>query len=189
MDILIRIVLGGALLVVLRLGLKMARNQAGRGVISGYNVARATFQILLGLTLAWYVISPQTIPNILTLELPNELQFISFLVCISGMVLRGWCQHVLGKQWSADISLAQDHTLVTWGPYGVIRHPMYASYLLIAPSLFALTGNWLVGIFAGSYAILSILRIPAEERLLHQHFGQVYEDYRLCIGRLFPLFR
>jgi protein-S-isoprenylcysteine O-methyltransferase Ste14 len=35
----------------------------------------------------------------------------------------------LGRQWRVDAGLTADHKLVTVGPYGVVRHPIYASML------------------------------------------------------------
>jgi len=67
---------------------------------------------------------------------------------------------------SATIELAQDHRVISSGPYAVVRHPMYASgslFLLSTP--FALGSYWGLAPFAATMPFL-IWRLVDEERFL-----------------------
>lgn len=77
--------------------------------------------------------------------------------------------------------------IVTWGAYGHIRHPFYASFLLFfiggllfLPSLFTL-----VALVYG-FIILNRTAAREEKRLSASEFGQEYVDYIARTGRFFP---
>jgi protein-S-isoprenylcysteine O-methyltransferase Ste14 len=77
---------------------------------------------------------------------------------------------------SATIEIAKDQTVVSTGPYAIVRHPMYAgATLLFIGSPLALGSCW--GLFA-FVAILPVLiwRLLDEERLLTQELPG-YTDY------------
>lgn len=99
-----------------------------------------------------------------------------------------WRSHVdLGRNWSAIPRVRQEHSLVTHGVFGRIRHPMYAAHWLWAVAQALLLGNWVAG-----YALLVafvpfyLVRVPLEERLMLDHFGQEYQDYMDRTGRVLP---
>jgi protein-S-isoprenylcysteine O-methyltransferase Ste14 len=71
-------------------------------------------------------------------------------------------------------------TLVTWGPYAWLRHPMYLAFLamLVATGLIASAGVKLVAAIA-LYVLGSELRIAAEEHELEESFPGEYARYRL----------
>ena len=73
------------------------------------------------------------------------------------------------------------------GPYGFIRHPAYAGYLLITLGL-AIGYSSLIGLVAILVLLLpSVLyRMNVEEKLLHEHFGESYHRYANRIKRLLP---
>jgi protein-S-isoprenylcysteine O-methyltransferase Ste14 len=87
---------------------------------------------------------------------------------------------------SATIELAQDHRVISTGPYAIVRHPMYASgciFLLGTP--FALGSYWGLVPFAATMPFL-IWRLVDEERFLAQRLPG-YTDYqRLVPYRLIP---
>jgi protein-S-isoprenylcysteine O-methyltransferase Ste14 len=87
-----------------------------------------------------------------------------------------------------------DDSLVTHGPYGLVRHPQFLSAIgitffgiqLFNPAEFFYTGygslgtNWIL--FTCALWTLSIL----EDRELAAHFGSQYEEYAGRVPRLFP---
>jgi protein-S-isoprenylcysteine O-methyltransferase Ste14 len=68
------------------------------------------------------------------------------------------------------------HEVVTKGPYGYVRHPLYAANLLILPSAALMLGSW----FGVAATILPagalILRTALEDRELHRSLDG-YADY------------
>jgi protein-S-isoprenylcysteine O-methyltransferase Ste14 len=99
-----------------------------------------------------------------------------------------WRSHTdLGKCWSVTLKLNQDHELIVKGVYQYMRHPMYASFFLLAISQALLLNNWLAGGAAfPAVALLYLLRVPNEEKMMMEHFGEEYLAYRRNTNALFP---
>lgn len=74
------------------------------------------------------------------------------------------------------IQTERGHTVVSSGPYAVIRHPLYAGALLFFASTALLLGSWFG--LAGALALggLLILRTALEDRELHRSL-EGYADY------------
>lgn len=102
-----------------------------------------------------------------------------------------WRSHRdLAANWSPSLEISAEHALVTEGVYRSIRHPMYASYWLWSLAQALLLPNWIAG--GGSLAAflaLYGLRVPAEERMMRDHFGAEYDAYARRTGRIFPRLR
>jgi protein-S-isoprenylcysteine O-methyltransferase Ste14 len=96
----------------------------------------------------------------------------------------------LGANWSPSLEIGAQHTLVTRGVYGTIRHPMYGSHLLWSLAQGLLLQNWIAG-FAGlgTFLPMYLVRIPREEQMMLDHFGDAYRDYRARTGRIVPRLR
>ena len=87
---------------------------------------------------------------------------------------------------SATIEVAANQTVVSTGPYSIVRHPMYASaVLLLIGTPLALGSYW--GLIALAVILPSLLwRILDEERLLHEQLPG-YADYQKKVGyRILP---
>jgi protein-S-isoprenylcysteine O-methyltransferase Ste14 len=55
----------------------------------------------------------------------NIMRLIGFVLSFLGFILMNWSVMVLGRQFSVDVTIQDDHKLVTKGPYKYIRHPRY----------------------------------------------------------------
>jgi protein-S-isoprenylcysteine O-methyltransferase Ste14 len=99
-----------------------------------------------------------------------------------------WRSHVdLGRNWSALVEIRQEHTLVTGGVYRRIRHPMYAAHWLWAVAQVLLLQNWIAGpALLVFFLPLYWLRVPREEQLLLDQFGDEYRAYMSHTGRIIP---
>lgn len=84
----------------------------------------------------------------------------------------------LGRNWSATVTLKQDHTLTRGGPYRIVRHPIYTGILLAVLGTAVADGEWrgLLALAAVLVAFLWKLRI--EERFMLEAFGEEYARYR-----------
>jgi protein-S-isoprenylcysteine O-methyltransferase Ste14 len=93
----------------------------------------------------------------------------------------------LGRNFSATLKIREAHQLVTTGVYRFVRHPMYASFFLLALAQFLLLPNWLVDIAGLSGAgILFAFRIEREEQMMIEQFGDVYRSYMTRTKRVIP---
>jgi protein-S-isoprenylcysteine O-methyltransferase Ste14 len=109
-------------------------------------------------------------------------------VVFAGAIFMLWRSHVdLGRNWSATLRITGQHSLVTSGVYRRIRHPLYTTHLLWAIAQGLLLSNWLAG---WAFLMLSIplyvIRIPKEEKMMLEHFGEEYRQYMSRTGRLIP---
>ncbi|MBB5574409.1 protein-S-isoprenylcysteine O-methyltransferase Ste14 [Rhizobium paranaense] len=93
----------------------------------------------------------------------------------------------LGKNWSITLEIREKHQLVSSGPYALVRHPMYTSFLLMGLGQAFLLSNWVVGL-AGllGFAVLYFLRVDKEERMMSEYFGPEYRAYMDRTKRIIP---
>lgn len=108
----------------------------------------------------------------------SYLAAFGILVAVSGVCFAIWARRHLGGNWSGRIMLKKGHTLVTTGPYSIVRHPIYTGI-----AGFALGGFVALGDIFGLFVLLGtliccFLRIKAEERLMQENFGKEYVDYK-----------
>ena len=102
-----------------------------------------------------------------------------------------WRSHRdLGKNWSPSLEISAQQTLITYGVYRTIRHPMYASGWLLSLVQALLLQNWVAGP-AGVVAFLPLyfVRVPREEQMMLDHFGDDYRSYAAQTGRIVPRLR
>ena len=93
----------------------------------------------------------------------------------------------LGRNWSISLEIREQHSLVSSGPYALVRHPMYTSFLLMGIGQALLLSNWIVGL-AGliGFAILFFLRVDKEEHMMLANFGPQYRAYMERTKRIIP---
>jgi protein-S-isoprenylcysteine O-methyltransferase Ste14 len=133
-----------------------------------------------------YLFFPQQISSC-NVGLAVWLRWASVAVAVAALALLGWADHYLGNNLSVTLEIKDGHTLITGGPYRWIRHPLYASALLFFPALSLISANWFVGVcFVGGIGILVASRIPREEKMLAEKFGDRYHEYIKRTGCLLP---
>jgi protein-S-isoprenylcysteine O-methyltransferase Ste14 len=77
--------------------------------------------------------------------------------------------------------------IVTYGAYGRIRHPFYASFILALLSALVFCPNWgTLLTLAHGLIILNITAAREEKRLCASEFGSDYVEYMRRTGRFFP---
>jgi protein-S-isoprenylcysteine O-methyltransferase Ste14 len=105
--------------------------------------------------------------------------------------LRGfwWTQIHLDTQWSAQLQLKENHHLVTSGPYAYIRHPLYVSMFGWCIALPLLTANWIFLVICALTCAALLWRVPKEEQMMLEAFGDEYKAYMEHTGRFAPKFQ
>ncbi len=122
----------------------------------------------------------------LDFPLPFWLRWAGFALGLAGLGLWTWTHVALGTLWSAQLQLRANHRLVTSGPYSRVRHPMYTAILVWVTSLGFVIANWVPIIFAVSVAVILVARVPREEQMMIERFGDEYREYMKRTGRLLP---
>ena len=99
-----------------------------------------------------------------------------------------WRSHVdLGRHWAPVLQIRDEQPLVTRGVYGHIRHPMYAAHWLWGIAQALLLWNWLAGpAMLVTFLPLYLVRVPREERMMRDHFGDEYRSHVKRTGRIIP---
>ena len=121
-----------------------------------------------------------------TLPLPLWLRWMGVGVGVVAACLLIWTFRSLGTNLTDTVVTRKDHTLVTSGPYRVVRHPFYvASTLAIAANALA-TANWFIGLTGGLVVVLLVIRTATEEAQLMKRFGDAYVTYMKRTGRFLP---
>ncbi len=78
---------------------------------------------------------------------------------------------------AGTIAVARDQTVVTTGPYSLVRHPMYAAALLLFLAAPLALGSWWALPLVIPLAAILVARVLDEERLLVEDLPG-YRDYR-----------
>ena len=118
--------------------------------------------------------------------LPLWARFAGIVLGLVGFMIFWNAHQALGKHFSTHLKLLPRHLLIQSGPYRRVRHPMYAVEILLCIAATLISANLLVGIVNLALAVLICARIPREERMLIERFGNAYRRYRHTTGKLFP---
>jgi protein-S-isoprenylcysteine O-methyltransferase Ste14 len=118
-------------------------------------------------------------------QAPGAAFFLGAALMAASVLLLWRAHSDLGRGWTTAMSV---HTeLVDTGVYRYIRHPIYAAILIWALAQPLLLHNWIGG-FAGLAAVIPFIaiRLPYEETMLKEHFGEAYHLYIRRTGAILP---
>ncbi len=93
----------------------------------------------------------------------------------------------LGRQYSAEVTIQENHKLITFGPYRVIRHPRYLGILLLTVGASLVFRTWAALVLFPIVLALILWRIRDEEALMEREFGEAWRVYCRRSWRLLPL--
>lgn len=122
-----------------------------------------------------------------------NLNWLREAFVFTGLAILSWGAYfnikgrfALGKNWSNQIKIYNDHSFVSDGPYKIVRHPLYASiiWMFLGASLVYL--NYL-SFFINIFIFIPFMyyRAKQEELLLAEEFNN-YNSYRQKTGMFFP---
>ncbi|MGL5439492.1 MAG: methyltransferase family protein [Filifactoraceae bacterium] len=109
------------------------------------------------------------------------------------MIAVGAAINILGRlqlkeNWANHIKIYEEHSLVNYGIYKLVRHPLYASIMLMLFGGSIAYRNWV------SFLLILFIFIPfmyyrakQEEMLLEEEFEE-YKEYKRTVGMFFPKF-
>ena len=117
----------------------------------------------------------------------QAVYLVGVILFILGLVIRWTAIIHLGRFFTVNVAIAEDHQLITTGPYRYVRHPSYTGTLLI----FLGFGLCMVNIFSILAVFLPIAaaflwRMHVEEAALREAFGHRYVSYAASTSRLIP---
>jgi protein-S-isoprenylcysteine O-methyltransferase Ste14 len=114
------------------------------------------------------------------------LQWVGVVLTVLGIVFTFWARFHIGRNWSGQVVIKEQHELIRSGPYAWVRHPIYTGLLS------ALLGTALV--LGEVRALLALLlatfhfyrKAKREEGFMSQEFGEQYAEYRRHTAMLVP---
>jgi protein-S-isoprenylcysteine O-methyltransferase Ste14 len=113
--------------------------------------------------------------------------YLGLVLYIAGIALRIAVINYLGKYFTLDLTIKQDHKLITDGYYKVIRHPVYTAVLMTFLGFGLFLNNWISLAFAFLPVFVAlIIRMKTEEAALVENFGDEYRNYQKRTKRLIP---
>ena len=125
--------------------------------------------------------------------LPEPADTLARAVGILGLWAAGllalWGLRSIGRQMSSQAEVRADTELITGGAFGLVRHPLYLSILLLWASGALALLSWVMALCWLALIPLFVARSRLEERLLVQHFGNDYLGYAARVPMLLPRWR
>jgi protein-S-isoprenylcysteine O-methyltransferase Ste14 len=117
----------------------------------------------------------------------TALVIVGFIIFYTGAMIYNLNIVFAGRHLRpAPSGVPQNHQLVKSGPFAIVRHPLYVSYILILVGLsLILHIYWIllpaVAVITGIYPTAK-----TEEEMLIRQFGDEYRQYQKTVGMFFP---
>jgi protein-S-isoprenylcysteine O-methyltransferase Ste14 len=112
---------------------------------------------------------------------------VGMVLAVVGILTTFAAQLAMGASWRIGVDVAEKTTLVTYGPFRLVRNPIFSAVQLtflgltmMVPSLIAVSG--FVVLLIGNEAQVRLV----EEPYLRQVHGTAYTDYASQVGRFLP---
>jgi protein-S-isoprenylcysteine O-methyltransferase Ste14 len=103
-----------------------------------------------------------------------------------GCALAIWARSCIGSNWSAIVSVRENHELIRSGPYSLMRHPIYSGFLLAILGAAIQCGE-IRGLIAFCLLFTGWLaKACAEEQAMYEQFGSAYLEYSRHVKRFVP---
>jgi protein-S-isoprenylcysteine O-methyltransferase Ste14 len=114
-----------------------------------------------------------------------ELGF-GIALTIAGYAGTLWCYAAMGDTWRIGINRKEKTTLVTRGPYRLVRHPIYLFQAVMLAGVALLLPAPLSFIIFAFHLLCVRMKARDEETYLLTIHGDEYRNYLTRTGRWFP---
>ncbi|KAE9393298.1 hypothetical protein BT96DRAFT_924090 [Gymnopus androsaceus JB14] len=113
---------------------------------------------------------------------------VGFLLTLCGAYVRWSSYRALGPLFTFELSIRDQHKLITTGPYSIVRHPSYTGMLLFFPGSWIHECGWLdllpikisavlVTVVQATFILLMPIRLGIEDEMMRKEFGQQWEEW------------
>jgi protein-S-isoprenylcysteine O-methyltransferase Ste14 len=101
----------------------------------------------------------------------TSLKVISIILLVPGVIIWIWSVFLI-------LTKVPKNELITYGPYSLVKHPLYTSVaLLVLPWLGFLLNTWLGALIGAILYIASRVFSRQEEETLSKTFGAAWDEY------------
>lgn len=143
-------------------------------------------QVLVGASLLLIVVP---VTGLTARIFPNANAAVAggLLLELCGLALAIAARRELGRNWSAQVRIAEGQALVHTGPYRYLRHPIYTGALCMYLGLTIVSGTLHAVLGLALVCLAYWRKTMLEERLLADQFGTGFEEYRRRSWAIIPL--
>jgi len=143
--------------------------------------------------IGWVFVATQALLLVVLIAIPGGtlwavsgwMNAIALLLIGGGVGLGAWAILSFGAGVTPSPVPATNATLVTSGPFGWIRHPMYTGVMAAAVGITLRTASWAALALLGTIVVFFGVKARWEEhRLVDAYAG--YPEYRANTGRFLP---
>ena len=125
--------------------------------------------------------------SFMRLPINPYILFCGFFLFIIGFAIRVYSIKTLGHFFTFEVGTRKNHKLIINGPYRFIRHPGYLGYICLSLGMYLFLST-LLGLFLNLFVCFIIYRkrIPLEEKMLADFFGEDFKSYKNKTKMLIP---
>jgi protein-S-isoprenylcysteine O-methyltransferase Ste14 len=115
------------------------------------------------------------------------LHALGIALAVLGIAATFYAQVAMGTSWRIGVDESERTELVTSGPFGLVRNPIFSAMLPTALGLVLMVPSWvaLVGLAGLAVALELQVRVVEEPYLLRAQ-GERYAEYAARVGRFIP---
>ena len=168
------------------------------GVIPEQRLERVMWMLWIPLAAAWIALSilalsrqgpPLGLPDFARLPWYGMIRIAAAVVGVValGATIKCWAR--MGKDWRMAVTAEPDQPLITDGPFGRIRHPIYALSILLVVCSVVVVPNALMAACGTGLVALWVVKAHNEERHMLRQHGDAYAAYLARTGRFVPRMR
>ena len=132
---------------------------------------------------------PRLVPKVLTrrfIPLSPVLIWLGAALVAAGLALAVWGRRHLGRNWSSNVVVKEDHALIRTGPYRYVRHPIYTGIILAFFGMALFIGEWRALLGTACVFLSFLIKSRAEEVQMVKLFPE-YGEYRRETAALVPM--
>ena len=154
------------------------------GETKSFYVITGCIVTIISLTIISYRLNLLLISNGV---LPIYLRTSALITYFIGIVLKYWSSICLGEYFNRNVVVKKDQELVSNGPYGKLRHPLYLSLFMLTISVPLFYQNILL--FCFSVIVMGYVlnnRMKIEEQIMEDVIGKPYTNWKSTRYRFLP---
>ena len=117
----------------------------------------------------------------------DGVRVAGLVLAVAGILGTAGAQLAMGRAWRIGVDASEDTSLVTGGPFAIVRNPIYTAMFPFFIGIALMVGNALgLAAVACVFAALELQTRMAEEPHLRRAHGEEYESYARRVGRFVP---
>jgi protein-S-isoprenylcysteine O-methyltransferase Ste14 len=133
--------------------------------------------LLSGLLLQWFF--PWPVP----VSTPIRI-IIAVVLIVTGFASARWARQTMTRAGTNVNPMKPSTTIVTAGPFGYTRNPLYLSVMGIGVGISIAFGTWWpIAFLVATFPVLEFGVVRREERYLEAKFGDPYREYKRRVRR------